>query len=126
MQAPPSGGVGLQVPPPLLEDDPLLPPLEEPPDPLPDPPPLLLLPEDPPEPLPLLPLPLLPPDTPLELPLPDDPPELPPEPPSPLPLTRGAPAPEHASAKVEAIARKKNVLRMAAGITLPWLGRLRY
>lgn len=128
LQAPPSGAVGLHVPPPLLEDEPLLPPLEEPPDPLPDPPPLLLLPEDPPEPPPLLllplPLPLPPPDTPLELPLPEEPPELPPEPPS--PPRRGAPAPEHASAKDEAIARKKNVLRMTAGITLPWLGRLRY
>jgi hypothetical protein len=117
LQGPLSGtGLGLQAAP---DDEPLLPPLEDPPDPLPDPPPLLL-PEDPPEPEPL---PLLPPDTPLELPLPEDPLELP-EPPS--PPTRGALAPEHASAKNEASEKKRTQGRMFAGITLPWLGRLRY
>jgi hypothetical protein len=117
LHAPPSGGVGLHAPP---DDEPLLPPLEEPPDPLPDPPPLLL-PEEPPEPLPL---PLLPPDTPLELPLLEDPPELLPEPPSPPP--RGAVAPEHANTKDHEKEKKSSVLRIVAGITLPWLGRLRY
>lgn len=110
------------------DDEPLLPPLEELPELLPDPPPL-----PPPEDEELPDPPPLPPPDELELPplpLPDDPPEpLPPddplEPPA-SPTPRGALAPEQASTKPVAIAKKKNPLRMVAGITLPWLGRLRY
>ena len=132
LHAPPSGGVGLHMT--LPDDDPLPPPDEE----LPDPPPLPLpdeeLPEPPPLPPPeeLLDVPPLPlPDDPPE-PLPPDPPPLPPPdepldaPPSP---TRGAPAPEHASTTQEPMEKakeKRNELRMLAGFTLPWLGRLRY
>jgi hypothetical protein len=116
LHTPPSpGGVGLHGEAP--EEDPLPPP-EEPPEPPPLPPPEEL-PDPPPLPLPdeLLEMPpLLPPDDPLELP-PSSPP-------------RTALAPEHETSPTKADAREKKRMacRMFAGIgiTLPWLGRLRY